>query len=489
MRIYSPHELTQEESLRWVEEWADQVEQMRVNDETLRDYVATYLAVYRSTLEEFFPDLAPLIDFYSRYPFRSLVLRLGPNGVIFAHRPSSSSSIEVLRPTDLDPPLETANVLQLQKRWQTPFMYFDFRIREYSTQEAIVEAQEKALDDAFGRFWEVVSPPSFSRLCVELLQLEGIQLETEVTEGQSTRFDAKGQVMLPEPAGFRRMEEWSFEFKRYQDRRVSVQYLRQIEEYLRGAEEEIDVLCLITNGDLTSVGSRVAVKDPRIRVWDRAIVRQLVGDHLEILEPLFSEYKQGVEATTQKAQQQGVDQPQVASGPSRLLEFQTRLEACPPGRKHFTRYEEIGTDILLYLFPHKLGDPKPQQGTIDGKQRRDVLFRNHRSGRFFQRIADKFEADFLITDFKNYTDPIGSDVVNDVTKYANEAIGRFILVVSRKGPEQGIETIQARVYRDWGVMVLAVSDEHMLEMVKRKEKGENPEDVLEDLLDNVLMGY
>jgi hypothetical protein len=95
----------------------------------------------------------------------------------------------------------------------------------------------------------------------------------------------------------------------------------------------------------------------------------------------------------------------------------------------------------------------------------------------------------MIVDFKNYTEPIGSDVLYDVEKYANDAIGRFILLVSRQGPKVGIETTQIRLYRDRQVMVLAIGDAHVLEMVARKERGESPEDVLEDLLDEILMLY
>ena len=96
---------------------------------------------------------------------------------------------------------------------------------------------------------------------------------------------------------------------------------------------------------------------------------------------------------------------------------------------------------------------------------------------FFQCIAERFAA------------PIDSGVLNDVEKYANDAIGKFILVVSRKGSEKGAEAIQIRLYRDRQVMVLAISDAQMLEIIERKERGENPEDVLDDLLDKVLMLY
>ena len=78
-------------------------------------------------------------------------------------------------------------------------------------------------------------------------------------------------------------------------------------------------------------------------------------------------------------------------------------------------------------------------------------------------------------------------IVSDVDKYANKAVGRFILVVSRFGAEAAAAGTQMRVYRDSNTVVLVLSDERLLEMVARKERGQAAEDVIEDALDEFLL--
>jgi hypothetical protein len=173
---------------------------------------------------------------------------------------------------------------------------------------------------------------------------------------------------------------------------------------------------------------------------------------------------------------------------SRRQEFADKLVACPTGREHYAQYESIGTELWRYVFEGKLGEPKVQRRTSDGTQRRDVVFRNLRTSPFFERIFKRFDADYVIVDFKNYGSAIGSDEIEKVGLYANAALGRFAVAVSRKGATQTAESAQQRWLRD-GTVVLVLSDDHMLEMISRKERGEEPEDVLSDILDELLLRF
>ena len=38
-------------------------------------------------------------------------------------------------------------------------------------------------------------------------------------------------------------------------------------------------------------------------------------------------------------------------------------------------------------------------------------------------------------------------------------------------------------------MVLVISDQQLLEMIRRKDEGQHPDDVLDDLLDEILRKY
>jgi len=148
-----------------------------------------------------------------------------------------------------------------------------------------------------------------------------------------------------------------------------------------------------------------------------------------------------------------------------------------------------GHGDLPVSVPVELGAPKVQHRTSDGTQRRDVLFRNERANKFFVRVAERFAADFIIVDFKNYADPVGGSVVQDVAKYANKALGRLVCIVARNGAAASASAVQERIYRDTDTVVLVLSDAQVLEMIERRERGENPADVLEDVLDELLMRF
>jgi restriction endonuclease len=481
MEVYSAFHMTLEESKELAKRVQEETEAVDVSDENLRSFVELFLKHYRETLERFFPNVAPLIPFYAYYPYETKVLRLGPNGVIIGHIPNENASISILRMSDFDPPLTSLNLFDIIERWKAPFCSFDFQGRSYDIKEAEIEATQRALADALSAFWQATDEGVFSQLCIQLLKEEGVSLETEIKTDQLKQVDAVGKVLIQEPAGFRRFERWAFEFKHYTSHRISAKYLRQVEEYLKSNDLTIDIICLITSGNLTSIGNNIVIENPRIRIWDKAVLHSLINKHLSVFEPYFVDYSIAIDTLSRQVEKA------VQINPTRFKEFQLKLASCPAGRNHFSEYENIGTEIWRYLFPTELGEPKPQSRTSDNTQRRDVLFRNNRATKFFQRIADRFDADFLIVDFKNYKDQIGPDVIDDVAKYSNKALGRFIIIASRLGAAGIAEAAQIRRFRENnGPLILIVSDSQMLEMIARRERGERPEDVLEDILDEFL---
>jgi hypothetical protein len=486
MEIFSPFHIVPEESRVLAQNFQQLVERMNVSDQALTDYVRAMIETYRSTLEQFFPKIASSIPFYAEYPFETLILRIGPNGVMIGHKPSSISSVKVMRPGDFEPPLETINILDIAKRWQVPGMSFDTRPRNYNAEEAKADGRLRALDSALDYFWQTASPTVFEQLCRRLLGEEKVLLENSIDGPVDTGFDSKGKVRLTEPGGFQRFEQWAFQFKHYPKSRVSANLLRELEALLEESNNQLDVICLLTSGDLTSIGSYITVSNPRIRVWDRHSLNRLINLHLRTFRDYFSEYTVALETLSElPAETRDV----TTISPSRAKEFEFRLTACPSGQKHFAEYERIGIEIWEYLFKDKLGTGKPQSGSSDRSQRRDVLFPNRRVGSFFQRIAQRFDADFVVVDFKNYGKPVTPEEIKEVEQYANKAIGRFIVVVSRVGANKPVERAQHRLFRDKDTVVLTLSDAQMLEMIGRKEHNQNPEDVLEDLLDEFLRGY
>ncbi|WP_136513934.1 restriction endonuclease [Geomonas edaphica] len=447
------------------------------SNETLVLYVERYWQFYRESVEQYFGDVANALSLYASYPYESTVVRLGENGVIVGHRPASHPSVKVLSIDDFDPPLDEINIFDIQKRLHTPLMSFNFRYLAYDEEEARAAGARAAFEQALAVFWQILSGNEFEALCRELAVAEGINVGG--TEGDGQEYDFFGKVYLDEPGRFVREESWGFQLKHYKIDRASAAVVRESEQALEQLHSPFDIVCLVTSGDLTSIGKHVVVKSPRIRVWDRAVLNLLLHTHPEIMQKYFNPYAKAVEQI----------QAEWANRDSERVRYEARLKACSSGQMHFRSYEDLGVEILQFLFPTDLGEPRVQARTEDGVERRDVLFRNNRLTRFFKRIGDRFDADFIIVDFKNYADPIGGEVVNDVATYANKALGRFLIIVSRKGGNEGASAAQLRRFRNDQRLILIVSDAQLMEMIERKESGESPDDILEDLLDELLIAY
>lgn len=480
MKVYPPSHMTPKESQERLET-NEQLEQ-DITDETLAEYAEGVITHYRAITEQHFSSLTPYLALYAQYPYKITVVRIGPHGTFIGYKPATEPSVEVIRIQDFNPPLESMNLFDVRDRLDANFMTFDLSDRTYDASEAEIEGTRLALSDALHILWVGIDAPRFTSLCLELLDAEGVG--NEVGEEEETdagiEFDTIREMLLQEPAGFRRIERWGFQFRHYRDDRISASDLRELETYLEEHPDAVDAICLMTSGDLTTIGRSIAVKNPRLRIWDREVLNRLVNKHLKILEKYFAPYPAAIQALSQEPS---------SGDSSRLEEFKQRFGACSTGREHFAEYEVIGTELWQYVFEGKLGEPKVQRPTADRVQRRDSLFRNLRSTPFFERIFKRFDADFLIIDFKNYGDPVNSDVIEEVATYANRALGNFVIAVTRKGGGSAALAAQIRILRDRGTAVLTVSDEQMLEMIARKERGEEPEDVLEDLLDELLTKF
>jgi len=477
MKIYAPSTLTPQESLRG-HETNEQLENMELADDALRDYAQGVITQYRAVIDRHFPKLAPYLAVYVRHPYETTVVRIGQSGTFIGYKPSDQSSVKVMRLEDFQPPIRNVNLFDVQDRLDANLITFDFSNRSYDSDEAKIYGTRMALSDALSALWTGIEPAAFEKLCLELLEAEKLTEEISVDATQDVGFDTIREVMIEEPAGFRRVEKWAFQFKHHRDNRVSANDLREIEAHFERSVTGVEVFCLMTSGDLTTIGRNIATSNERVRIWDREILNRLVNKHLTILEKYFAPYPKAIEVLAQQFDPANV---------KRLEEFKRQLAACPTGKEHFDQYEGLGTEIWSYLFADKLGPPKVQRTTSDGVQRRDSLFRNLRKSSFFERIFSRFGADFVIIDFKNYRDEVNSDVIEEVSLYANRALGNFVIAVSRKGGGSAARAGQIRVFKDRNIAVLAVSDEQMLEMIARKERGEEPEDVLSDLLDELLV--
>jgi|GEM_PF-6679089 len=169
-----------------------------------------------------------------------------------------------------------------------------------------------------------------------------------------------------------------------------------------------------------------------------------------------------------------------------------RLLTCLSGKGDAYEFEKVGESIISYVFDSELKLPARQSQTRDKKQRRDGVFKITSEQGFWGRIQRKFSSDFIIVDYKNYSSNIDSDTLYSVSKYANNAIGKFIIIVSRLGISNKAIDTQLRIYRDMGVVIIVLSDDDLNMLIENKNSDqydEYPSQLLDSKLDELLLGY
>jgi hypothetical protein len=252
--------------------------------ERLAAYTSRYLKAYRETVEKWFHKFGEALPRYRQSAYRINYYQIGDFGVIVGYSPAEIEGHQFWTNSDFEPPLTTINIVDLTKYWDATWTWFDLSgQRSFSEDEAIQEGVQQAISDALDLFWGIVPQDFFERFCLEMLTRQSLTFYNSVHRPPPAPIVSLSSVKLDEPAHFLRTEEWAFAFEgmtNSSDHRVteSVRALERLAE-----TEPFDVLCLVTSQDLTSIGKHVAVANPKIRVWDRSVLRRLVNDNLSVI--------------------------------------------------------------------------------------------------------------------------------------------------------------------------------------------------------------
>lgn len=345
-----------------------------------------------------------------------------------------------------------------------------------------------------------VREDEFESLIEELLSwMNSKNVERHKSMGGNLKVDLVADLSFEEPGGMQRTEKWGFECKRLEAQRVSVLSLEAIESQLQAYASHVDVLCLVTPWRLTSLARNKSKEETKLRIWDQEVLENIAERNIEHVRSICGRLSNRISEEERKRNPPVVSGgislviPSVAPAVSTTVssvrqQYTGLLASIPTGQKAFADYENAVIKIFEFIFKGSLGPAKHQSRTADETQRRDFLFKNLQEGRFWRTVFQQYGCNFLIVDAKNYEDPVTPAVINDVSKYANEGIGRYILVVSRKGGDANVEATQLRIFGGLSkVMIVVISDAQLLEMVEMKELGQAPEDLLEDATDSLVI--
>jgi hypothetical protein len=169
-----------------------------------------------------------------------------------------------------------------------------------------------------------------------------------------------------------------------------------------------------------------------------------------------------------------------------------KLDACPAGLSGWKHFEDIGTEVLEYLLCPPLTTPIIQPRTYSGIDRRDAVFPNRNLGtaNHWGHLLAELNARMILVEFKNYDkEEIGKDEVNQTRNYLNAPMGNLALMVVNKLPDEAAHIKRNTIYTQDHKVILFVTAEHLKEMLYMKERGEDPADLIMDLLERFYLQH
>jgi hypothetical protein len=168
------------------------------------------------------------------------------------------------------------------------------------------------------------------------------------------------------------------------------------------------------------------------------------------------------------------------------------LTNCPRGAAGWQQYEDICTRILTLLFVPPLMPPRTQPRTYSGTDRRDSVFanRNINGQGNWGHLFNELEARMVLFEFKNYdTEEVGKEETNQTRNYLTAPMGKLAIICSRRLPDHGAHVKRNTIFSAEGKVILFLTDTELIEMLRRRERGEEPSDLLLDMVESFYLQH
>lgn len=151
------------------------------------------------------------------------------------------------------------------------------------------------------------------------------------------------------------------------------------------------------------------------------------------------------------------------------------LEQITPGTAHAYRYQHTVLGILNHLFSPELIDGEIEVKTVDGTERRDIIFTNDSDQSFWNYVRQEHSAFLIMFETKNTSD-LEAAHFNQTATYLGDRLGRLGFIVTRNAITSANQRKAFSIYNDSQPrkIILVLSDQDLTEMLDMKCRGQNP---------------
>jgi KTSC domain len=363
---------------------------------------------------------------------------------------------------------ETTRVLEIEFMGGALYQYYDVPIADYQNLlnapsvgkyfQDTIKSRFRLANVSSINFREIEFIHFLSRLISANSRFSELELEPIYR-------DINGKILRPDLVCKADDRKLIIEVKRVSpliERRVK-EYIDQLNLYKDIASNTSVILAI---PDKLQENYLESFEKQGIEVWDSFKIGQLFSKELEQAKdsPLYAHFAKLSPAHTAK---------------SKSEEFIYQLKNIKPGKKDWSQFQKLCINIFEYLFTPPLEKPLYELSDETRTNRRDIIFPNYADNGFWKFVRDKYCADYVVIDAKNYSANVEKKEVLQISNYLKPfGTGLFGIIVCRKNPKLNAIITQREHWMAYQKLVIFLNDNDIIQMLTLKEKSNSPEDVI-----------
>jgi hypothetical protein len=160
---------------------------------------------------------------------------------------------------------------------------------------------------------------------------------------------------------------------------------------------------------------------------------------------------------------------------SEVEQLKQQLSQITPGTEGAAAYQMLVLEALNFLFSPELIDGEPEVKTVDGTERRDIVFTNDSDKSFWAYLRLEHSSIFLMFETKNVA-AVDNNHINQTSTYLGDRLGRLGVIVTRNALKEAQERKIFSVYNDSHPrkIILVLSDADLVTMLDMHCQGKDP---------------
>ena len=154
------------------------------------------------------------------------------------------------------------------------------------------------------------------------------------------------------------------------------------------------------------------------------------------------------------------------------------LRRLSPGHETWPQYQRLVADVIEHLFVPPLAMPRYEAWDGVRRNRRDIILENSAVDGFWSHVRERYAAEYVVIDAKNFEMPIGKKPVVEIAHYLKaHGCGLFGILATRRGLNKAGHHATRELWISERKLILALSDDDLVEMLTLSGQGGAAEDV------------